>query len=276
MIIYRCRNKTSGKVYIGQSVRSLEERKHSHFNIHLRGKSKFYKALKSYGFDNFEWDIIDTAKTQDELNEKEIKHISEYNSIENGYNMVQGGAGGYNEYAVRANQTRRGKKYEEFMNPDHIDKMKSIHKKTYNRVNLARWNFKNLSDDERLKMAKRGNKARFMKGYKHSEETKRKIADAQRGITYVERYGESEAKELSAKISESTKEAMKNVDWDLLMEKALDSRKTYWDNKHTEDRNRILELKSNGISVKKICSELDISTPTYYKRLNELKEMGLI
>jgi predicted transcriptional regulator len=69
---------------------------------------------------------------------------------------------------------------------------------------------------------------------------------------------------------------MVKLDKDELIRKALIGRKKYWDNKHQSDRDLILQLKSKGYSVKKIQSELDISTPTYYKRLNELKKLGLI
>jgi len=58
MIIYKCENKISGKVYIGQSVKSLEDRKEQHIKKSNSPKSKFHKALKSYGVDNFNWEII--------------------------------------------------------------------------------------------------------------------------------------------------------------------------------------------------------------------------
>lgn len=267
MIIYRCRNKISGKVYIGQTVKTLEERKNEHFNSHLKGKSKFYKALKSYGFDNFDWEIIDTAKTKTELNEREIQYISEYNSIDNGYNMVQGGTGGYNEYAVKANRQKKGESLKDIVSSEMYERAINGRKKGF-RNGLINYTFDKIDKELQLKYAKMGSKARTMNGYKHSDETIEKIRQSQIGKVIPE-----ETKKL---ISKRTKEAMKNVDRELLGKKSVEARKPYWDNKHQQDREMILELKTKGYSVKKICAELDISTPTYYKRFNELRDMGLM
>ena len=80
MIIYKVKNKISGKVYIGQTIHTLETRQNAHLKMVEVGKSKFYKALKSYGVDNFDWDVIDTATTKDELNqnEKSITPFKDY------------------------------------------------------------------------------------------------------------------------------------------------------------------------------------------------------
>lgn len=267
MIIYKVTNKKSGNVYIGQTVKSLEERKHNHFlsSLSKNSKSKFHKAIKSYGIDNFNWEVVDTAKTKDELNQKEIQYISEYNSIEDGYNMIEGGTGGYNEFAVKANMKRKGKSRIDFMKPESIHKMKQIDRE--NGISLGEYT-RNRPKSERIRNAKLANKTRTENGYKHSEETIEKIRQSQIGKVIPE-----ETKKL---ISKRTKEAMVKLDKDELIRKALIGRKKYWDNKHQSDRDLILQLKSKGYSVKKIQSELDISTPTYYKRLNELKKLGLI
>lgn len=89
VIIYKATNLLNGKIYIGQTVRSLEERVQEHMR---HKKSVFDKALAKYGIDNFEIAIIDNAETIDELNEKEAYWIKYYNSFsENGYNMCEGG-----------------------------------------------------------------------------------------------------------------------------------------------------------------------------------------
>jgi group I intron endonuclease len=274
MIIYICKNKLNDKVYVGQTIKTLENRKLSHFNAHQTGKSKFYRALKSYGFDNFEWSILDTAKTTDELNQKEIYYIREYNSINEGYNMVEGGTGGYNEFAVKANRAKRkGKTWEDIYTEDGLKKMETARA---NLGDIGRNYFNSLAADQRIIYAKLGNKARTMKGYRHSDITKQKIGDAKRGVTNEARYGTDGAKELSNKISEATKSAMKTLDWDILMEKALEGRKKYWNNRHQEQRDRILELLKLGYTAKYIMNDINVSSPTYYKRLKEITDMGLI
>ena len=90
MIIYKATNLVNGKVYIGQTVRSLDER----MSEHLRhSKTIFDKALKKYGISNFRVEIIDEAQSVDELNAKERYWIDKYKSFgKNGYNMCEGGS----------------------------------------------------------------------------------------------------------------------------------------------------------------------------------------
>jgi len=95
VIIYCVENIISGKKYIGKSKNSLQERMKSHFfKIRNGVKTKFYDAIRSYGIDNFKYYILDQAFTADELNEKEIKYIKLFDTINSGYNMVEGGTGG--------------------------------------------------------------------------------------------------------------------------------------------------------------------------------------
>ena len=89
MIIYEARNKINGKRYIGQTIHTLEERKRGH--ISSMCCSYFRRALDKYGVDSFEWNIIDTAETRDELNRKESYWIEFYDTFFNGYNQTFGG-----------------------------------------------------------------------------------------------------------------------------------------------------------------------------------------
>ena len=89
MIIYKIKNTINNKIYIGQTVRTLEKR----INQHKRRKNcVMYSAFKKYGFDNFEIEKIDEASTIEELNQKEQYWINKLNSIfPNGYNLDSGG-----------------------------------------------------------------------------------------------------------------------------------------------------------------------------------------
>jgi group I intron endonuclease len=267
MIIYKCQNKISGKIYIGQTIKTLDERKLTHLNSSKFAKSKFHKALKSYGIDSFDWEVLATATTKEQLNKLEIDYINQYDSINNGYNMVDGGTGGYNQFAVEANKKiRTGKTYYDiYSSIEMADKMKLRRKLKANNI------FNNYTKEQRKLYAKLGNKMRTLNGYKHSDETKQKISDSQIGISYQDRHGKEEAQLLKDKISKTTKEAMKKVDWDTLMEKALESRNKFWDTKHEEQKKKILELKTQNIPIKTIIARLNISTPTYYKLWNSIK-----
>jgi len=96
MIIYKSTNKVNGKIYIGQTINSLESRIKNHIKESKKENviRPFLKAIKKYGIENFSFEIIDHANNLDELNEKEIIWISEFNSIlPNGYNITGGGQG---------------------------------------------------------------------------------------------------------------------------------------------------------------------------------------
>lgn len=89
MIIYKATNKKNGKIYIGQTSRTLKERMSEHIRHNL---TAFDKALQKYGIESFTVEQIDTANSIDELNEKEKYWIAKYNSVlPNGYNMCAGG-----------------------------------------------------------------------------------------------------------------------------------------------------------------------------------------
>jgi len=260
MIVYKCTNKKTQKVYIGQTVKPLHERIKQHYKIAKNSKSKFHKALISYGFENFYWNVIATAKTKEELNDLEVHYINEYDSIKSGYNMVSGGNGGYNEFAVIKNKLKAGKSWGEIYTPSGLKKM--ILTKEKSSKFLIEYN-KNLSKEEKIRRAKMGNTARTNSAYKHSEITKQKISNSNKGkiVTTEQR----------KKISEKTKEAMQNVDKELLGKKSVEARKPYWDKKHKEQKEKIIELKNKKIPIKKIIAELNISTPTYYKLWNDIK-----
>lgn len=112
MIIYKITNNVNGKIYIGQTIRTLEER----FTEHKRNKkSLISKAFKKYGIENFTIEQIDTAESIDELNELEFKYIREYDCITpNGYNQCEGGGNtfGYHhsdESKQKMSQNKKGK-----------------------------------------------------------------------------------------------------------------------------------------------------------------------
>lgn len=94
MIIYKATNKTTKKEYIGLTKNKLSKRKADHKRKAKLGKSKmaFHDAIRKYGFEDFDLEVIDSAETLEELNEKEIFWIKKLNTlVPNGYNLEQGG-----------------------------------------------------------------------------------------------------------------------------------------------------------------------------------------
>jgi hypothetical protein len=135
----------NGKHYIGLTSTSLEQRTKEHNTCAKRGDTRFvYNALRKYNMVNtFELIEIDTADTLEELCEKEVEYILEYNSYYmngKGYNMTYGGEGtnGYvfTEEDNKKNSERQKKYYEE--NPQARQKMGEIKKKHYDENPEAR------------------------------------------------------------------------------------------------------------------------------------------
>lgn len=92
MIIYKITNKINGKIYIGQTIRSLNKRIYEHL---ARGRNTYFdRALHKYGIQNFNIEVIDYAENKDELNKKESYYIKFFNcKFPFGYNLTDGGEG---------------------------------------------------------------------------------------------------------------------------------------------------------------------------------------
>lgn len=101
-LIYKVINRNNGKVYIGQTIGSLKERKKSHERAAKRGKDfLFGKALRKYGVDNFDWETVcdieaPTDTLIEYLNIVEQMWIVELNTMNRnrGYNLTTGGSNG--------------------------------------------------------------------------------------------------------------------------------------------------------------------------------------
>jgi group I intron endonuclease len=91
-IIYKAVNKINGKVYIGQTVKSLEYRRKQH--IYYPRKYAFSNALHKYGADSFGWEVLECCSSKKELDEMEFHYIKQYDSLSpGGYNLTTGGEG---------------------------------------------------------------------------------------------------------------------------------------------------------------------------------------
>lgn len=86
-IVYMHTNKINGKHYVGITKRTLRER----VNDGYAGCRHFNSAIEKYGWDNFYSEILEEGLTCDEACEKEKYYIKKYDSIENGYNLEDGG-----------------------------------------------------------------------------------------------------------------------------------------------------------------------------------------
>lgn len=93
--IYKITNQINGKIYIGKTLKTIEERFKEHcYNYKKRKNEKrpLYSAMNKYGIENF--DIKEVEKCNDKVvNEREKYWIEYYGSFKNGYNATLGGDG---------------------------------------------------------------------------------------------------------------------------------------------------------------------------------------
>ena len=95
MFIYKITNKINNKIYIGQTIRSIEKRWKGHWMDIKRVNTYLSKAMKKYGKENFIIEEIDGANSLSELNYKEWIYIHKLNCLApNGYNLKEGGRNG--------------------------------------------------------------------------------------------------------------------------------------------------------------------------------------
>ena len=97
-IIYKATFQCNNKSYIGQTTGTLEKRKAEHFRDSQRKTTYFYCAIKSHGWEDLKWEIIEECPNE-KLNEREIYWIDYYKTYMNfsdskGYNMTLGGESG--------------------------------------------------------------------------------------------------------------------------------------------------------------------------------------
>lgn len=91
--IYKISNKVNGKIYIGQTVKTVEKRFQQHKNNSNKpyfSQIVLYKAFNKYGIENFECETIEQVSNE-QLDDREKYWIEYYDSYFNGYNSTLGG-----------------------------------------------------------------------------------------------------------------------------------------------------------------------------------------
>ena len=105
---------------------------------------------------------------------------------------------------------------------------------------------------------------RTANGYRHSEETKRKLSESLSGREFTEEWKNN--------ISIATKEAMARIDQKELQAKALEGRKRAWEKRDRQRIDRIKDLIKEGKRSGEINKILEVSPPTFYRLLRIAKK----
>ncbi len=87
--IYIIRNTLNKKVYIGQTIQTVESRFKQHIMLANRGRAtaKIYIAMRKLGVENFYVEQLVECEDS-ELNKYEQYYVEQYDSLNNGYNSV--------------------------------------------------------------------------------------------------------------------------------------------------------------------------------------------
>ena len=198
MIIYMVKNKINGKMYIGQTVRGLEQRTREHITVANRNidNTYFHCAIRKHGADNFNWTRLHTCDNIEELNKLETYYIGLYDTYENGYNLTLGGNGSVG-YEVSENTKRKIS-----------ESLKGKNNPNYGKVGKdSHWYGRRHTEETKKKMSKtqrEKGKGRGT-GRKHTEETKRKISLNHARCPSYGMLGKKHSKEAKKKLSKARK-----------------------------------------------------------------------
>lgn len=95
MIIYKITNTLTNQSYIGYTKQTLNIRWKQHYSQALKESKnrKFYNAIRKYGVDVWDREVIDVANDANEAKVKETFYIEKFNTYNQGYNATKGGDG---------------------------------------------------------------------------------------------------------------------------------------------------------------------------------------
>ena len=90
--IYKATNKNNGKFYIGRCKGDIRAREYKHwwYATNKNTNMPFPNALRKYGRDSFEWEIIEETR-EDNNGDREVYWIDK---LQPAYNATLGGDGG--------------------------------------------------------------------------------------------------------------------------------------------------------------------------------------
>ena len=235
MIIYKATNQTNGKMYIGQTVNSLNKRKLSHMNNVKRSNLPFHNAIRKHGPDNFNWQVICICPDIDSLNEQEEYYITFYDSMNVGYNLQSGGENRLHSDVTKQKMSENnakpmlGKKHP----PETIEKMRQVKigkkfsKETKEKMRIAALNVSDETKDRRrqtrlgMKHSEEAKKNMRIAALNMSDETKKKISETRIRLGLakgknnpmygVHNYGRKVSIETRKKLSKSITKYWKNI-----------------------------------------------------------------
>lgn len=181
-IIYMATNIENKKSYIGQTIKSMEQRmkKHKRDSIHI--DYAFYRSIRKYGWNKFKWKILYKNIPKCQLNNMEKWCISNYNTYNKGYNSTLGGDSNpvdNPETRLKISKALKGRKHSKKHRENNSKAQKRLRRKLSDEhKQKLSWTGKKHSKETRLKQSKSA------MGRKHSEKSKCKMAITRGGNKY--------------------------------------------------------------------------------------------
>ena len=109
--IYGIINKVNRKIYVGKAEDIIQRFKRHirELNQNIHKNKHLQAAYNKYGNKNFEFVILDVLDKNDDLNEREIYRITQYQAYDTryGYNRTKGGDGGNSYYELMSDEEKK-------------------------------------------------------------------------------------------------------------------------------------------------------------------------
>jgi group I intron endonuclease len=207
--IYILTNKINGKQYIGQAY-NINNR----WGGHKSSKDDYpiCRAIRKYGWENFEKEILIIVDKVD-LDFYEIKCIDVYNTLTpNGYNVNEGGQGKGKPQHPRSKSTRQKISKAHKGKKGHSQPMETRQKireallgrpnpnkgKTYEEI---------MGKKKAAETRKKQSEALVRKpNHPQSLETRKKIGDLQRNISFDEKFGLERSQKIKRKLKKAQRQ----------------------------------------------------------------------
>lgn len=205
--VYMHKNKTNGKIYIGQTIHNDNpEVRWGKNGIGYKNNNHFWSSIQKYGWDNFEHIILAKNLSKEEADKLEIYYIIKFNTQNDkfGYNIASGGHNGGFPHSEKTKQQIREKLIGTHLSEEHKQKIIDGLKEYYSKNEV--WNKGLLHSEQTKQQISNSLKGRtpWNKGKITSKETKQKISNSNKGKTAWNK-GKITPEETRKKISEANK-----------------------------------------------------------------------